>query len=308
MDYSTLKEKFPSLDITQSEYDNGECIISVNREINSGEEFDLSFMIIPDEIISVDVDSSYVPEIITQHIKVTDSTTVTDKSSFGAETMFTDGAYLLMSDKFLGSISDKFRYSYVALNNNNNLSESEERKLDGILTALANEKQVQIRNYSVMKYNTDDAVNKSKMPFMISSVIYLVLSAMFAFICLNTDIKSKICQISVARAIGADSSTLFKTLVDNALKKAIPGYIIGFSLSTILVIVFVVFSPQSSIPYLPYIDLIAYPLAVIAVISVVNMLAVFTAIRYIKKTDIYSAMARDVFLISELRIFSYLLE
>ena len=130
MDYSTLKENFPSLDITQSEYDNGERIVSVNSEIKNGEEFDLSFMIIPDEIISNDVDSGYIPEIITKHIKVTDRATVADENSFGIPTMFTNGSYLLMSDKYLHSISDKFRYSYIALNNNNKLSESEERKLD----------------------------------------------------------------------------------------------------------------------------------------------------------------------------------
>lgn len=146
-----------------------------------------------------------------------------------------------------------------------------------------------------MKYNTDDAVSKSKMPFMISSVIFLVLSAMFAFICLNTDIKSKIRQISVARAIGADNSTLFGTLVANALKKAVPGYIIGFSMSAVLAVVIAVLSPQSAIPDLPYIDLLIYPIAVIAVISAVNLLAVFTAIKSVRKTDIYSAMARDVF-------------
>lgn len=295
MDYNTLKEKFPSLDITQSEYDSGERIISVNREIKSGEEFDLSFMIIPDEIISNDVDSSYVPEIITKHIKVTDSATVADENSFGILTMFTQSSYLLMSDKYLNSISDKFRYSYIALNNNNKLSESEERKLSDILTALGNEKNLQICNFVIQKYNTDDAVSKTGMPFMISSAIYLVLSAMFAFICLNTDIKSKIRQISVARAIGADNGILFRTLSVDALKKTIPGFIIGFSLSAILVIVVAVFSPPSAIPYIPYIDLIIYPTAVIAVISVVNLLAVFTAIRAIHKTDIYSAMARDVF-------------
>lgn len=106
---------------------------------------------------------------------------------------------------------------------------------------------------------------------------------------------SKIRQISVARAIGADNGILFRTLSVDALKKTIPGFIIGFSLSAILVIVFAVFSPQSAIPYIPYIDLIIYPTAVIAVISVVNLLAVFTAIRATRKTDIYSAMARDVF-------------
>ena len=174
-------------------------------------------------------------------------------------------------------------------------SESEERKLDGILTALANEKKLQISNFAIQKYNTDDAVSKTRMPFMISSVIYLVLSAMFAFICLNTDIKSKIRQISVARAIGANNGILFRTLSVDALKKTISGYIIGFSLSAILVIVFVVFSPQSTIPYLPYIDLLIYPFAVITIISVVNLLAVFTAIRAIRKTDIYTAMARNVF-------------
>ena len=89
MDYSTLKENFPSLDITQSEYDNGERIVSVNSEIKNGEEFDLSFMIIPDEIISNDVDSGYIPEIITKHIKVTDRATVADENSFGIPTMFT---------------------------------------------------------------------------------------------------------------------------------------------------------------------------------------------------------------------------
>ena len=295
MDYSTLKENFPSLDITQSEYDNGERIVSVNSGVKSGEEFDLSFMIIPDEIISNDVDSGYIPEIITKHIKVTDRATVADENSFGIPTMFTNGSYLLMSDKYLHSISDKFRYSYIALNNNNKLSESEERKPDGILTALANEKKLQISNFAIQKYNTDDAVSKTRMPFMISSVIYLVLSAMFAFICLNTDIKSKIRQISVARAIGANNGILFRTLSVDALKKTIPGYIIGFSLSAILVIVFVVFSPQSTIPYLPYIDLLIYPFAVITIISVVNLLAVFTAIRAIRKTDIYTAMARNVF-------------
>lgn len=164
-----------------------------------------------------------------------------------------------------------------------------------ILTTLGNEKNLQICNFVIQKYNTDDAASKTGMPFMISSVIYLVLSAMFAFICLNTDIKSKIRQISVARAIGADNGILFRTLSVDALKKTIPGFIIGFSLSAILVIVFAVFSPQSAIPYIPYIDLIIYPTAVIAVISVVNLLAVFTAIRATRKTDIYSAMARDVF-------------
>lgn len=295
MDYSTLKENFPSLDITQSEYDNGERIVSVNSGIKNGEEFDLSFMIIPDEIISNDVDSGYIPEIITKHIKVTDRATVADENSFGIPTMFTNGSYLLMSDKYLHSISDKFRYSYIALNNNNKLSESEERKLGGILTALANEKKLQISNFAIQKYNTDDAVSKTRMPFMISSVIYLVLSAMFAFICLNTDIKSKIRQISVARAIGANNDILFRTLSVDALKKTISGYIIGFSLSAILVIIFVVFSPQSTIPYLPYIDLLIYPFAVITIISVVNLLAVVTAIRAIRKTDIYTAMARNIF-------------
>ena len=140
---------------------------------------------------------------------------------------------------------------------------------------------MQISNFAIQKYNTDDAVSKTRMPFMISSVIYLVLSAMFAFICLNTDIKSKIRQISVARAIGANNGILFRTLSVDALKKTIPGYIIGFSLSAILVIVFV--------------DLLIYPFAVITIISVVNLLAVFTAIRAIRKTDIYTAMARNVF-------------
>lgn len=280
---------------TQSEYDNGERIVSVNSGIKNGEEFDLSFMIIPDEIISNDVDSGYIPEIITKHIKVTDRATVADENSFGIPTMFTNGSYLLMSDKYLHSISDKFGYSYIALNNNNKLSESEERKLGGILTALANEKKLQISNFAIQKYNTDDAVSKTRMPFMISSVIYLVLSAMFAFICLNTDIKSKIRQISVARAIGANNGILFRTLSVDALKKTIAGYIIGFSLSAILVIVFVVFSPQSTIAYLPYIDLLIYPFAVITIISVVNLLAVFAAIRAIRKTDIYTAMARNVF-------------
>lgn len=159
-----------------------------------------------------------------------------------------------------------------------------------------NEKRKLIHNFAIQKYNTDDAVSKTRMPFMISSVIYLVLSAMFAFIiCLNTDIKSKIRQISIARAIGANNGILFRTLSVDALKKTIPGYIIGFSLSAILVIVFVVFSPQSTIPYLPYIDLLIYPFAVITIISVVNLLAVVTAIRAIRKTDIYTAMARNVF-------------
>lgn len=111
----------------------------------------------------------------------------------------------------------------------------------------------------------------------------------------SADIKSKIRQISVARAIGANNGILFRTLSVDALKKTISGYIIGFSLSAILVIVFVVFSPQSTIPYLPYIDLLIYPFAVITIISVVNLLAVFTAIRAIRKTDIYTAMARNVF-------------
>lgn len=295
LDYSTLKEMFPTLNISQSEYDSGERIISVDSAINSGKEFDLSFMFIPDEIISDTVDNNYIPEIITRHIKVTDSASPNPEKRYGYADKFTDGGYLLISDKYLCSISDKFRYSYVALNNNAELSESEEKELYDILSALGNEKQVQLSDYKIMKYNTDDAVSKSKMPFMISSVIFLVLSAMFAFICLNTDIKSKIRQISVARAIGADNSTLFGTLVANALKKAIPGYIIGFSMSAVLAVVIAVLSPQSAIPNLPYIDLLIYPIAVIAVISAVNLLAVFTAIKSVRKTDIYSAMARDVF-------------
>lgn len=297
--YEYLKSITGDSDITQEDFDSGRRVISVNGKFDEGEKLALGFMFFPDDyFVSDSYTQEFVPGVCFADITVTDNVTVNEDELSKIIGRFADRSFLLVSDKYLLGLSDRFRYDFLALNGDKNIPVQTMRDIDTQLSYFTNSKFLFFENYIITPVLMQDRVESIKLPIAAVSALYMIIVVMFGFIFINSEIKSRSKSIALLRSMGISSKQLTKTVITDACTKVLTGVIVGIVLSVALSIALILLTAKYNPTYLelfPYTVLMIYPLIPTFITLVINIAAALFALHRIKKEEIYRAIVSEIF-------------
>lgn len=295
--FAYLKAVIGESDITEEEFDKGERVISVNGSFDKNEKISLSFMFVSDDYFLANESQTQKtpPEVCFADVTVTDTVNVDPDSLPSLVSRFAQSDYLLVSDKYLLSLSDKFRFDYVALSGDKNISPKAAQEIDTELSDIVKSKGLDFDNYVMYPILMQQEKDRFKSPFIGVSVLYLIIVALFGSIFINSEIKSKSRYYALLRSMGISFGQLSKIIIYNACRKTFVGAIAGTIISIAVNIFFITTVSPGLISYLPFVNLIIYPLIVAAAVNIINTVSAFSALVRIEREEIYHAIVSEIF-------------
>lgn len=287
--YEYLEMLIGKVDFTREEYDSGRAVISLNGTYKVKDNIKLYFLFYPAAINKSDVEiSNYIPEIITTELTVTDSVSIkNDSDSLEiAEIVSTRSKGIIVSDKYLLSISDEFRYDYVLFDNSQLINENDAIQTDEYIAGLAKSGKLHLYNHGIEPILLKKEAEKQRAPYLALSIIYTVVVAFFSYVCINCEARGKIQNYLILKFIGAEKKQLTRLVILSSLRKAFAGIISGavFYYAVLTVLAFIVES-EGYMKYFPLTNAICYPILITGVIIAIVLVASVIAALWVNKQE-----------------------
>ncbi len=287
--YEYLEMLIGKVGFTKEEYDSGKAVISLNGTYKVKDNIKLYFLFYPAAINKSDGEiSKYIPEIVTAELTVTDNVSIkNDSDSLEiAEIVSTRSKRIIVSDKYLLSISDKFRYDYVLFNNSQLISENDAIRTDEYIAGLAKSGKLHLYNHGIEPILLKKEAEKQRAPYLALSIIYTVVVAFFSYVCINCEARGKIQNYLILKFIGADKKQLTRLVILSSLRKAFAGIISGavFYYAVLTVLAFLVES-EGYMKYFPLTNAFCYPILITGVIIAIVLVASVIAALWVNKQE-----------------------
>lgn len=287
--YEYLEMLIGKVNFTKEEYDSGKAVVSLNGTYKVKDNIKLYFLFYPAAINKSDGEiSKYIPEIVTAELTVTDSVSIkNDSDSLEiAEIVSTRSKRIIVSDKYLLGISDKFRYDYVLFDNSQLISENDAIRTDEYIADLAKSGKLHLYNHGIEPMLLKKEAEKQRAPYLALSIIYTVVVAFFSYVCINCEARGKIQNYLILKFIGAEKKQLTLLVILSSLRKAFAGIISGavFYYAVLTVLAFLVQS-EGYMKYFPLTNAFCYPILITGVIIAIVLVASVIAALWVNKQE-----------------------
>ncbi|MBR4306257.1 MAG: ABC transporter permease, partial [Ruminiclostridium sp.] len=286
--YEYLGEFIGYVGFSKEDYDSGKIAISTNGKFVKGDTFKISFVEFPDEInrdYEINV-NELIPDIKTIDVSITHTDEIYDANKSLEMTEILNGPKncIILSDNYLLSLSDKFRYDYVLLDNKYELSDAEAFAADEYISSLANKNRLHLYNHYIYPMIMKKEAIKQKIPYVAISSVYMVIVALFAYICINCEVRSREREFTILKSIGAEKRHIIRIISSSAVKKFLPAIPIA------LVVYFAFFAvllsladSRTILAYMSVVNILLYPIIIIAVITAITFIASVISANWVYK-------------------------
>lgn len=289
--YENLIDLCGNNSISQEDYDSGKVAIAYNNGLEVNDEVTLAFVFYPLDT----TEANYMTK--TPEIKLLD-VTITNKSDITSSVycQHFQGRSVILSDKYLSTLSDRFKYDEIKMENTREISEAEAREFDTDFSEACKKATLYLNNTSMLSVIMKETANQYKAPFLSVSLLYLIITIVFSFISISSELKAKIKSIAILKAVGVSPFQLKKMLAVSSARKCIMGIIGGYVASAAVCLTYILsYTDSDYIKYQPYLDILICPLIVSVIIVIINVIAALFAARWADKTDIYTSITKEIF-------------
>lgn len=288
--YEHLSEFIGDVGFSKEDYDSGKVVMSINGKFSENDEMKLSFLMFPYEINHLTSETTeLIPEVYTIDLKITDCISVSNTAKKARE--ITDlisekGSCIVMSDIYLLSVCDKFRYDYVVYDNAYIPDEATAFETDEYIAAVADNNDLHLYNNFIAPMLVKKEADKQRTPYIALSIIYLMIVAFFSYICINCEVRNKIKNYLILKSVGTDKQTLTKLVMMSSIKKMLPGIIVGSALyfAGYGIFSYIVVS-EGYQEYFPFIQSALYPVIIISAILIIGIATSIISANWIYKQE-----------------------
>lgn len=286
--YEYLNEFIGYIGFSKEDYDSGKIAISMNGKFIKGDAFKLSFVMFPEQINEYyDINADELtPDIKTVDVSITHTGTVNDtgKSREMTDILNEHKTCIILSDNYLLSLSGDFKYDYLLLDNAYELSDDEAFATDEYIASISDKNRLHLYNHYIYPMLMKKEAMKQKIPYVAMSGVYLIVVVLFAYICINCEVRSREREFLILKSIGAERNHIVKIISHSAIKKFLPA--IPFALVlyfTFYAVIFLSTNKYNTVSYVSIINVLLYPIIIIAVIMAITLVASIISANWVYK-------------------------
>ena len=127
---------------------------------------------------------------------------------------------------------------------------------------------------------------KARVPYIAMSLIYMTVIVFFAYICINSEVRSKEKIFSILKSVGIEKFKLIKLICYSSVRKIFPGIILGAVLyAAFYSVLYFRVSKFGISDYFPLFEAAVYPLIIIAVIVGIVLIASVISAIWVKNKE-----------------------